>query len=156
MNCEQANQIDLVNYLYTLGFNPQKVRGADYWYLSPLREENEPSFKVHNVKNIWYDHGLAKGGKLIDFVMEYYHCNVTEALKKLLSFHQQKQQQNTPLIQSFQRYESIRLNEANASERSIQIIAAKKPITDLMLCGYLKKRRIDLELVNKYCHEGII
>ena len=25
MNCEQANQIDLVDYLHVLGFTPQKI-----------------------------------------------------------------------------------------------------------------------------------
>ena len=39
MNCEQANQIDLVDYLYLLGYQAQKIRSQDYWYLSPLREE---------------------------------------------------------------------------------------------------------------------
>ena len=76
MNCEQANQIDLVDYLQALGFNPQKIRREDYWYLSPFRKENEASFKVNKHKNIWYDHGLGKGGSLIDFAMEFYHCNV--------------------------------------------------------------------------------
>ena len=45
MNCEQANQIDLVDYLYLLGYQAQKIRNDDYWYLSPLRED------------VWYDHG---------------------------------------------------------------------------------------------------
>ena len=37
MNCEQANQMNLVDYLYTLGFNPSKIRNDDHWYLSPFR-----------------------------------------------------------------------------------------------------------------------
>jgi len=31
-----------------------------YWYLSPLREEKEASFKVNRKKNVWYDHGIGK------------------------------------------------------------------------------------------------
>jgi DNA primase len=75
MNCEQANQIDLVDYLQSIGHEPSKLRGNDYWYHSPLRNEKEPSFKVNRSKNVWYDHGLGKGGTLVDFAMEYYHCN---------------------------------------------------------------------------------
>ena len=46
-NCKIANQIDLVNYLETLGHEPSKIKNQDYWYLSPLRNENTPSFKVN-------------------------------------------------------------------------------------------------------------
>jgi hypothetical protein len=52
MNCEQANQIDLVEYLRGLGFTPQKISKEDHWYLSPLREESQASFKVNKYKNV--------------------------------------------------------------------------------------------------------
>ena len=58
MNCEQANQIDMVDYLSSLGFQPTSVRGNDYWYLSPLRDEKKASFKIQRSKNVWYDHVL--------------------------------------------------------------------------------------------------
>lgn len=58
LSCAEARQFDLVDYLASLGYQPQKVKGADYWYLSPLREERTPSFKVNRGKNIWYDHGV--------------------------------------------------------------------------------------------------
>ncbi|MEJ7674979.1 MAG: CHC2 zinc finger domain-containing protein [Chitinophagaceae bacterium] len=90
MNCEQANQIDLVDYLYALGFHPKKIRREDHWYLSPFRDEKEPSFKVNKNKNVWYDHGLGKGGNLVDFATEFYRCNVSEALQKIALFHPQK------------------------------------------------------------------
>ncbi len=89
MNCEQANQIELVDYLYVLGFTPQKITREDHWYLSPLRDENHASFKVNKSKNVWYDHGLGKGGRLVDFMMEFYRCNVYEALQKIVSFQGQ-------------------------------------------------------------------
>ncbi len=52
MNCEQANQIDLVDYLCALGFNPKKIRREDQRYVSPLRQEKEASFKVNKNKNV--------------------------------------------------------------------------------------------------------
>lgn len=82
MKCEQANQIDLVDYLNTLGFNPQKIIRDDHWYLSPFRNEKHASFKINKNKNIWYDHGLGKGGTLVDFAMQFYCCNTSEALEK--------------------------------------------------------------------------
>ena len=59
MNCAEANQIDLVDYLYSLGYQTEKIRGNDYWYLSPLRDEKEASFKINRKKNVWYDHGIS-------------------------------------------------------------------------------------------------
>lgn len=97
MNCDEANQIDLVDYLSSLGNVPAKKRGNDYWYLSPLRQEKEASFKVN--KNIWYDHGIAKGGNLVDFVAEYYKCNIPQALQKLSSFHQPEYFEKTVIMQ---------------------------------------------------------
>ena len=62
----EVKQLDIVDYLEKLGHRPQKIRNNDYWYLSPLREEKEPSFKVNRKLNVWYDHGLGKGGNIID------------------------------------------------------------------------------------------
>ena len=78
--CQQANQLDLVDYLQTLGFAPQKIRGNDYWYISPLRDEKTASFKVNHKLNAWYDHGDGRGGKLVDFGILYFNCTVTELL----------------------------------------------------------------------------
>ena len=59
------------------------MKGNDYWYLSPLRNEKSPSFKVNRTKNLWYDHGIGKGGTLVDFGILYYRCSVKEFLAKL-------------------------------------------------------------------------
>src|SRR5438128_10361158 len=96
MNCAEANKNDIVDYLYSLDYQPVKIRNNDHWYLSPLRDEKEASFKVDKRKNVWYDHGLGKGGRLVDFVMVYYNCNVEESLQKIVSFHPQNKLQNLP------------------------------------------------------------
>lgn len=153
MNCEQANQWDMVDYLFSLGYQPQKVRNEDYWYLSPLRDEKEPSFKINKQKNIWYDHGLGKGGKLVDFAMQYFNCGLGDALQKISSFHQQINPKNRASRQPFHRHQNTLFNESDAPETSIKIIAAKEPITDLILCRYLNKRRIVQNIANKYCSE---
>ena len=92
--CAEAREIDLVDYLFSLGYKPTKIRNNDYWYLSPLRDETEASFKVNRKLNAWYDFGLGKGGDLIDFGTSYYNCSVSELLEKLkqncLSFQPQQ------------------------------------------------------------------
>ncbi len=128
MNCEQANQINLIEYLYLLEYNPKNIRGQDHWYLSPLREEKEASFKVNKEKNVWYDHGIGKGGNLVDFVMEFYRCNICDALQKLSLFQPQN------IIKSIAQTPAIHLqknglkNELVAGETAIKIITARQPI----------------------------
>ncbi len=93
MKCEEGNKLDLVEYLLSLGFTPAKIRGNDYWYLSPLRNEKEASFKIDRNKNVWYEHGAGKGGTVIDFVMQYFNCDVSRALQKLSSYQRVPQRQ---------------------------------------------------------------
>jgi DNA primase len=90
MTCAEANQIALVDYLYSLGIQPHKTRNNDYWYLSRLRDEKTPLFNVNRKLNAWYDWGLGQGGNIIDFALLYHRCTVSELLKKIpqiLSFH---------------------------------------------------------------------
>src|SRR3954451_19248423 len=92
----EVKQIDLVEYLEKLGYQPEKIRNNDYWYLSPLRDEKTASFKVNRKLNAWYDHGIGKGGNIIDFGILYHRYTVSELLERLgqtngrnLSFHRQ-------------------------------------------------------------------
>src|SRR5690242_7311539 len=98
--CAEAREIDLVDYLFKLNFQPEKIRGNDYWYWSPLREEKEASFKVNRRLNVWYDHGIGRGGDLIDFGTLYHHCAIPELLQRLkqdnLSFHPHRTLQQKP------------------------------------------------------------
>ena len=92
LSFEEARQKDIVEYLEIMGHHPQKIRNNDYWYLSPLRDEKAPSFKVNRKLNAWYDFGIGQGGNIIDFAILYHNCPVKEVLDKLyarFSFHRQ-------------------------------------------------------------------
>ena len=154
MNCEQANQIDLVDYLYSLGYQPQKISRNDHWYLSPLREEKEASFKVNRNKNVWYDHGLGKGGDVIEFAVQFFNCAANEALQKISFFHPQKNRLHPSEKSLLHQHQNLRVNSINnTAETSIKITAAKQPITDFFLASYLKKRKINQSIAIKYCSE---
>ena len=153
MNCAEANQVDMVEYLVLLGYEPRKIRNADHWYLSPLRDEKEASFKVNIHKNVWYDHGLGKGGTLVDFAREFYHCSTSQALEKIASFHGQKQL----IYISKKATDTQGKNESNhgmeCEDGGIVITSARQPITDFSLCRYAKRRNIDTRVLNEHCHE---
>lgn len=45
----------ITDFLQEHGHQPTSVRGNNWWYLSPLRDEHMASFKVDVSKNVWYD-----------------------------------------------------------------------------------------------------
>ena len=88
MKCAEVNKVNLVEYLFSLGFTPTKITGNNYWRILPLRDEKQASFKIDKSKNVWYDHGAGKGGTVVDFVMQYFNCDILGALQKLSSYQQ--------------------------------------------------------------------
>ena len=73
MNIKQAKKVDLIEFLEKLGYKEAKRRGKEHWYLSPIRTENTPSFKVNSETNEWYDYGMQEGGDIIDLCKHIYN-----------------------------------------------------------------------------------
>lgn len=139
LSIRDAKEMDMVDYLSGLGYKPAKIRNADYWYLSPLRNEKSPSFKVNRRLNRWYDHGLGRGGNLIDFAILYQNCTIGEFLQKLkgdFSFHQP----------TFHQPEPIKI------EKKINILQDYS-ISSFALLRYLEQRRIPIEIADQFCRE---
>jgi Toprim-like/CHC2 zinc finger len=154
LTCATAKQIDLVDFLASLGYEPSKIRNNDYWYKSPLRDEQTASFKVNRKLNVWYDHGIGKGGDLIDFGKEYFRCTTSELLQKLSTdnaetflFHQQEKPK---LINIFN---DISAGEKKKDGEAKILVTDSRVISDSRLIGYLQKRNIPLEVARQYCHE---
>jgi hypothetical protein len=139
LSISEAKAIDMVDYLSGLGYQPAKVRNVDYWYSSPLRNEKVPSFKINRKLNCWYDHGLGKGGSIIDFGIEFYGCSVGEFLQKLngdFSFHQ-------PVFEQV---------ETPEKESKITILQSFK-LTSIPLLRYLEQRRVPVEIARQFCSQ---
>ncbi|MFB0965590.1 MAG: toprim domain-containing protein [Patescibacteria group bacterium] len=82
MDARTAKRIPLTDFLASLGYEPAAVRGAEYWYRSPFRDEKTPSFKVDSNRNVFYDHGIGRGGTIVDFVQILYSDqDVSRALR---------------------------------------------------------------------------
>jgi DNA primase len=134
----EAKQIDMVDFLKALEHTPRKIRNDDYWYLSPLRDEKSPSFKVNRQLNVWYDHGTGEGGNLIDFGIRYFKCSVTELLQKL------SLQQNPGFSFHPHGYESAGEKKKPSHEAGkIQVISSRE-ISHSALQEYLNTRQIPL------------
>lgn len=75
--------ISIRQFLSQRGIQPKYERNGYGMYLSPLREERTPSFKVDYVRNLWYDFGLGEGGTLLTLVMRLERCDSREAIRRL-------------------------------------------------------------------------
>ncbi len=141
ISLNEARQIDMVDYLSKIGHSPSKIRNFDYWYLSPLREEKTPSFKINRKLNCWYDHGIGKGSNLIDFAILYHNYTVGDFLQEVkgnFSFHQ-------PL--------SLGQKENEENFESKIKILSERSLSSLALERYLTHKRIPITVAKDYCKE---
>lgn len=142
MNSEQAKQICIEDYLSRIGIKPNKERGHNLWYKSPLRNESEPSFKVNRNINQWRDFGSGEKGNIIDLAMKLHQTNsVSDALRAI--------EQAVPNPQTHQSSFSFRQQEISDEISDVKI----KPLNHPALIEMLKNRRIPMELARKYCKE---
>lgn len=129
MNTTQAREIPIEKVLQNLGCEPTKCNETESWYLSPFRIEKTASFKLNRKINRWFDHGEQVGGNVIDFVIQKFGFNVTEALTYLEKFD---------TLFSFQKQISeIPIKESNANQ-----IEKIVPIQHFALLQYLESRHI--------------
>ncbi len=141
---EEIKQTDLVSYLSLLGHEPVKVHGANYWYLSPLREEKTASFKANRKLNRWWDFGLGRGGSIIDFGTQYHQCSVSNFIRM---FREKPGQANHHKVQCQDK-------ALNMPEESITILQAK-PLFSTPLLHYLSQRKIPIGIAERFCREVV-
>lgn len=153
LTCKKANQMDLVDYLASIGFQAAKIRNQDYWYLSPLHHEKTASFKVNRERNIWYDHALGKGGTLVDFGILYHGCGVAGFLgllstwKGTFPFHRPIHSIATQTATHKPAGE-----RKNPSPQGINVVDVR-PLENAALLSYLQSRGISIELAKRHCRE---
>ena len=129
MNTTQAREIPIEKVLQNLGCEPTKCNETESWYLSPFRIEKTASFKLNRKINRWFDNGEQVGGNVIDFVIQKFGFNVTEALTYLEKFD---------TLFSFQKQISeIPIKESNTNQ-----IEKIIPIQHFALLQYLESRHI--------------
>lgn len=147
MTCEQAKEIPIVEFLKNCGIHSDYIRGQDHWYLSPLREENTPSFKVNAKLNLYYDHGSGRGGDIIDLGRELFKCDTKALLEKLASglLFFQPQQLMSPGLRIDRRVAPI--------QPAIQVLVITGIGNNLAINRYLESRGVDLTVAKSYCRE---
>ena len=123
-------------------------------YLSPLREERTPSFKVDYVQNLWYDFGLGEGGTLLTLVMRLERCDSREAVRRL-----QNGEKRTPVPFLFHRVlASVQLPEVPLPVLRPPAVPTLCILSDASLrhpalVGYLSSRGIVPSVAAAFCRE---
>lgn len=140
MTIEQAKSIAIAEYLQSCDISPVRVQGNSLWYLSPLRTENEPSFKVNQSRNEWYDFGLGKGGDIVSLAMRLHG---TDSVAYALNAIENSTPNIKPLSFSFRQQESF---------DSFKDIAVK-PLDNAALLQFLNERQIPALLARQVCQE---
>ncbi|MFI5162381.1 MAG: toprim domain-containing protein [Sphingobacteriales bacterium] len=140
---DSIRNLDIVEYLATLGYQPKEVRknNTEYWYLSPFRDERKASFKVNRVKNVWFDFGCYKGGNMIDFGLMYFNCSLGELMEKFSagpSLHERV----------------VTDSEYSGDIKTGHVITvSERPLYTYRLQDYLHGRMIPLSVAKQHCCE---
>lgn len=74
---ELIDSVDILDYISQ--FTEFEEKGGEYWALSPLKEEETPSFSVNTEMNKFYDFSTGKGGNVLSFIKLYYQCGDYQA-----------------------------------------------------------------------------
>ena len=148
MSFYELKEIPITDLLTHLGHRPvSRAKGGRQWfYHSPLREDNNASFCVSSDKNLWYDFGTSRGGNVIDLARA---LNGDCSFKVAASWLEEQRRgfKQGPLLAA-----SLVSNgplRPDTEMENIQVL----PLTSKALIGYLWSRGIPAEIGKRYCKE---
>jgi hypothetical protein len=149
MNTAQAKKIPLPEILARLGFQPIKTfrGGEELAYLSPFRQEKEPSLFVNIRINCWNDFGDI-GGNALDFVIRYRNTDV----KGGLEFLDQMFGKGLTVLPTTEKTVPV----PKTPKEEVFLLASTQPFgsSAKSLVKYItEERRIDNEIAAKYLKE---
>ena len=131
--------IPIRDYLAQRGIAPRQENSRYGFYLSPLRDAQDASFKVDYVQNLWYDFGAGRGGSIIALVMEIENCNFQQAVERL---------RNDNILTST----LVTSQTLHTLPNRLQVLG-DYPLCHPALVNYLDSRAIDISIAKKFCRE---
>ena len=146
--------ISIRQFLARRGILPKYERNGYGMYLSPLREERTPSFKVDYVRNLWYDFGSGEGGTLRTLVIRLERCDRYAAIR-ILSSGEIRQAESTSLSSGI--YERPAAGGPLPVLRPATLpafrVLSDAPLRHPALVGYLVSRGIVPSVAAAFCRE---
>ena len=123
----------------------EEIRIEDF--LASEGHQDTPSFKVDTSVNVWFDYGTGEGGRIFDLCKRLKNLSAKEAVY----FFNRDYNGNISTPQ--QREKHLKEIEKYKDDNAGEIIKEIKPIENPKLLEYLKERKIDIEIANRYLSE---
>jgi len=134
MNCQQANEKNIIEYLIKNNHKPVKT-GLNYAkFHAPYRRDRNPSLIVYKDTNRWVDLATSENGTLIDLIMKIEGFTAKEALEFI---------NDSPSDVFFFNQQEYVKEENDA----IKIRQVKSSVQHKALLDYMKFRKIDPDKV---------
>jgi hypothetical protein len=133
----RAKQKDLVDYMFSIGYEPEMETASMARYYSPFRGEGVASFVVSKRRNTFFDFGDRTRGDLIDLVMKHEKVDLKKALD---------------IILTGQRFVTHTYEREKNNDPAI-IIRHVGGIISSELMVYLSQRKISPSVAQKYLKE---
>jgi len=155
MTIDEIKTISLVDYLSHHSYKCTKSYRTRYWYLSPLHNETEASFKVDLTCNLWYDFAEGKGGNIINLAQRLYpHLSPHDILTML---EHEAQDYNYSYVKDLSAvpesngswHSSQKEHNQNTGTQVLSVI----DLCHVNLISYLRNRGISVDVACKYCQQ---
>lgn len=114
-------------------------------YLSPFRDETNPSFCVKPGTNVWFDFGTGEGGGAVDLVCNLSRCSRKEALEILSIING-----SYPISDDVCRRE---ISSPKKSEPAVIITRIGQTFTNATLIRYAESRGISKDILDHNCQQ---
>ena len=149
MSFNELKEIPITDLLTHLGHRPvSRAKGGRQWfYHSPLREDNNASFCVSSDKNLWYDFGTSRGGNVIDLARALNGECSFKVAASWLEKQSSEFKQSLPLSELLVKESSSQRSDPEMTD--VQV----RPLTNRALFSYLWSRGIPAEIGRRYCKE---
>ena len=143
---EIIESVDIVDYISQFCDLEERSDG-EYWGLSPLKEENTPSFSVSPEKQRFFDFSSGKGGNVLDFICLYNSCDFYKGMKILKNYANVKDDENECVK---------RLNATSIAKKYNQRDKPLRNTTyEILPDDYMKRYEFNEEKLSAWLREGI-
>jgi hypothetical protein len=140
VNCvEDINRIDLVEYMAVLGLHPASIKGNQYRFFSPFRQEAFPTFIVERDTNMWREGSDFRRHNPFEFGIKHHSGTIGELIAAFTQVLSRKIEKKDPL----QDPRPLAIDPAT--------VVAKLPLRSHEIAHHLKNRRIPWDVARQFC-----
>ena len=136
---EDFNRVDLVAYLAFLGLHPASIKGNQYRFFSPFRQESFPTLIVDRHSNLWQEGPDLRRHSPIEFGIKYPDGTIGE----MATIFSQ--------VLLLQNGKKDPLQQRNSLAIDPTAVLAKLPLRSHEIARYLKDHRIPWEVARQFC-----